>query len=133
MKFFIIILFLFLYRKHQARKHPNVESKVIKIIRQDSEHQILPSSSNPNHQCTQNDEDDEDDNQVEHHTITKPNINLIEQQQQERKDKIKLVKKTDVNFIQQHPSTLPMLPNFAPVRVFQCSSCHQQGTYKWGC
>ncbi|CAF5147306.1 unnamed protein product, partial [Rotaria socialis] len=25
-------------RKHQARKHPNVESKVIKIIRQDSEH-----------------------------------------------------------------------------------------------
>jgi len=32
---------------------------------------------------------------------------------------------------QQHSSPLPVLSNFAPVRVFQCSSCHQQGTYKW--
>lgn len=30
-----------------------------------------------------------------------------------------------------HPSPLPILSNFAPVRVFQCSACHQQGTYKW--
>ena len=29
------------------------------------------------------------------------------------------------------PSPLPILSNFAPVRVFQCSACHQQGTYKW--
>lgn len=29
------------------------------------------------------------------------------------------------------PSQVPILTNFAPVRVFQCSSCHQQGTYKW--
>ncbi|CAF0881352.1 unnamed protein product [Adineta steineri] len=113
-------------RKHQARKHPNVESKVIKIIRQDSEHQAFPPSINPNqHDDIDDDRGDEGDNNI----ISKPNINLIEQQ--ERKEKIKTVKKTDVNFIQQHPSTLPMLPNFAPVRVFQCSSCHQQGTYKW--
>ena len=52
-------------------------------------------------------------------------------EQQERKDKIKTVKKTDANLIHQHPQSLPILSNFAPVRVFQCSSCHQQGTYKW--
>ena len=62
-------------------------------------------------------------------TINAININLIEQQ--ERKEKVKTVKKSDINVIQQSPSTLPILSNFAPVRVFQCSSCHQQGTYKW--
>jgi hypothetical protein len=114
---------VFSNRKHQARKHPNVESRVIKIIRQDSEQQIISSSINNHHHP--NDDDDEDDSNI----ITKTNINLIEQQ--ERKDKIKTIKKIDANFIQPHPSTLPILSNFAPVRVFQCSSCHQQGTYKW--
>ncbi|CAF4973641.1 unnamed protein product, partial [Rotaria socialis] len=120
--------------KHQARKHPNVESKVIKIIRQDSEHQV--SSSLSTIQNSNNILNDDvvvgfDTNQVQDVTsaITKANINLIEQQ--ERKEKIKTIKKTDTNFIQQHSSTLSILPNFAPVRVFQCSSCQQQGTYKW--
>ncbi|CAF2335449.1 unnamed protein product [Rotaria sp. Silwood2] len=120
-------------RKHQARKHPNVESKVIKIIRQDSEHQMSLSNNNHNnnpHNISNDDAiDDDNHDQDETNTITKSNINLIEQQ--ERKEKIKTIKKTDANFIQQHSSTLSILPNFAPVRVFQCSSCHQQGTYKW--
>ncbi|CAF3532891.1 unnamed protein product [Rotaria sordida] len=128
-------------RKHQARKHPNVESKVIKIIRQDAEHQMSSSSSNNNNNTNNNniiksnnisnDDTIDDDNHDQDNTniITKSNINLIEQQ--ERKEKIKTIKKTDANFIQQHSSTLSILPNFAPVRVFQCSSCHQQGTYKW--
>ncbi len=100
---------------------------MVKIIRQDSEHPILPSSATPNHPHLSNDNDDED--QHDSTSITKSNINLIEQQ--ERKEKIKTIKKTDANFIHAHPSSLPILPNFAPVRVFQCSSCHQQGTYKW--
>ncbi|CAF5182950.1 unnamed protein product, partial [Rotaria magnacalcarata] len=121
-------------RKHQARKHPNVESKVIKIIRQDSEHQVSSSLSTiPNSNNIPNDDVvvDFDTNHVQDATsaITKANINLIEQQ--ERKEKIKTIKKTDANFIQQNSSTLSILPNFAPVRVFQCSSCQQQGTYKW--
>ncbi|CAF1186888.1 unnamed protein product [Adineta steineri] len=95
-------------RKHQTRKHPNAESKVVKIIRQDSEQQ------------NQNgfEEDDEDD--------SSQNINLT--------NKIKSIKKTEKTLPQQHSSSsasLPVLSNFAPVRVFQCSSCHQQGTYKW--
>jgi hypothetical protein len=103
---------------------------VIKIIRQDSEHQGFPAAStHPQHSLPSDEHNVDDDEEDNNNTITKPNINLLEQQ--ERKEKIKTVKKTDVNFIQQHPSALPILPNFAPVRVFQCSSCHQQGTYKW--
>ena len=94
---------------------------MIKITRQDSEHQILPSSSN-NH-YTHNDEDEDEDISD---TIIKTNINLIDQP--EHKEKMKTIKKTETHFAQPHPSTIP---NFAPVRVFQCSSCHQQGTYKW--
>ncbi|UJR33797.1 hypothetical protein I4U23_021222 [Adineta vaga] len=116
-------------RKHQARKHPNVESKVIKIVRQDSEHQNHSAIINPNHPFPSSDDRGIDDDEDNNNSRTKPNVNVLEQP--ERKEKIKTVKKTDVNFIQQHPSILPMLPNFAPVRVFQCSSCHQQGTYKW--
>ncbi|UJR13498.1 hypothetical protein I4U23_000512 [Adineta vaga] len=93
-------------RKHQVRKHPNAESKVVKIIRQESEQ--------PNHNDM--DEDDEDD------SGNSP-INPIQ--------KIKTVKKMEKNLPQSHSSSLPVLSNFAPVRVFQCSSCHQQGTYKW--
>lgn len=113
--------------KHQARKHPNAESKVIKIIRQDSEHQVLSSSSHNHHIPVE----DEEDNNDEHdsHSMPKSTVNLIEPH--ERKEKIKTVKKTDGNFLPSHPSPLAILPNFAPVRVFQCSSCHQQGTYKW--
>jgi len=123
--FFLFILFRFFkYRKHQARKHPNVESKVIKIIRQDSEPQILPTINN--HHSTRINNNDDDDDEHDSSTITKLNTNLIE-----RKDKIKTIKKTDANILPTHPSTLSILPNFAPVRVFQCSSCHQQGTYKW--
>ncbi len=125
--FIYFLSFFFLkYRKHQARKHPNAESKVIKIIRQDLEQQIQSSLSTNNHHIpNDNDDDDERDS----HIITKPNINVIEQP--ERKDKIKTIKKTDTNLIHPHPTSLPILSNFAPVRVFQCSSCHQQGTYKW--
>ncbi|CAF1262492.1 unnamed protein product [Adineta ricciae] len=116
-------------RKHQARKHPNVESKVIKMVRQESEHQSHVTVSNLEHPFPSNDDRAIDDDEDTLNIITKPNVNLLEQQ--ERKEKIKTVKKTEVNFIQQHPSALPIPPNFAPVRVFQCSSCHQQGTYKW--
>ena len=45
--------------------------------------------------------------------------------------KTKAARKSDKSSIQPQPSSLSVLPNFAPVRVFQCSSCHQQGTYKW--
>ena len=128
-------MILFSFSKHQARKHPNVESKVLKIIRQDSEPQIHPVTTIPNQHSLPNENDDED-NEDEHNNnnnnnniITKSNTNSTEQQ--ERKEKIKTIKKTDTNFIQSYSSTLPMIPNFAPVRVFQCSSCHQQGTYKW--
>ncbi|CAF0883493.1 unnamed protein product [Rotaria sordida] len=96
-------------RKHQARKHPNAESKVVKIIRQECEQQNICSNLNGY---------DEDDNNQ--------NINL--------NNKIKSIKKSDKISPQQHSSSsssLPILSNFAPVRVFQCSSCHQQGTYKW--
>ena len=131
MTFFIVLLLL--YRKHQARKHPTFESKVIKIIRQDSEHQIPPSSLSTSNQDQLSNENvtvgDNNANDDKVNKTTKANVNLLEQQ--ERKEKIKTIKKTDVNFIHQHPSTLPVLTNFAPVRVFQCSSCHQQGTYKW--
>jgi hypothetical protein len=92
-------------RKHQTRKHPNAESKVVKIIRQDSEQQNLP---------IENDDEEDDSNQ---------NIHQI--------NKTKSMKKSDKSIAQQHATSLPMLSNFAPVRVFQCSSCHQQGTYKW--
>ncbi|CAF4510187.1 unnamed protein product, partial [Rotaria sp. Silwood2] len=85
-------------RKHQARKHPNVESKVVKIIRQESEQKNV---------CSNKYISDEDNN------------------------KIKSIKKYDKTFIQKNSSSLNVLSNFAPVRVFQCSSCHQQGTYKW--
>jgi hypothetical protein len=60
-------------------------------------------------------DDDEDDN----------NQNII------LTNKIKSTKKPDKSLPKQHATSLPMLSNFAPVRVFQCSSCHQQGTYKW--
>ncbi|CAF1648913.1 unnamed protein product [Adineta ricciae] len=93
-------------RKHQARKHPNAESKVVKIIRQDSEQQNQNGS----------DEDDEGD------SVNSP-INAHQ--------KSKGARKSDKSFIQPQSSSLSVLPNFAPVRVFQCSSCHQQGTYKW--
>jgi hypothetical protein len=81
----------------------------VKIIRQDSEQQNLSSNLNGF------DEDDEDDSS--HH------INLT--------NKIKPIKTTEKIVPQQHSSPKPILSNFAPVRVFQCSSCHQQGTYKW--
>ncbi len=87
----------------------------MKIIRQDSEQQNLPIHFN-----SYDDDDDEDD--------SNQNINLT--------NKIKPIKKTDKTLTkqqqqQQHPKPFPILSNFAPVRVFQCSSCHQQGTYKW--
>ncbi|CAF1190792.1 unnamed protein product [Rotaria sp. Silwood1] len=93
-------------RKHQARKHPNAESKVIKIIRQENEQQNQTSNINIY--------DNDDYNQYK-------NLN----------NKIKSIKKSDKTSLQQQSSSLPILSNFAPVRVFQCSSCHQQGTYKW--
>ena len=123
----------FSWRKHQARKHPNAESKVVKITRQESEH---PSSSTtiPNHQ-EQTSTDHKDDDQKEERSITtKLSTDLPEQQQpppKPRKEKIKTVKRMDGTMLQHHPPPLAIPPNFAPVRVFQCSSCHQQGTYKW--
>ena len=78
----------------------------MKIIRQDSEQQNLSMNLNG---FEDNDEDD---------------INL--------NNKIKSIKKLDKSLPpQKHATSLPILSNFAPVRVFQCSSCHQQGTYKW--
>ena len=38
---------------------------------------------------------------------------------------------SEKSLISSYQGTFPILPNFAPVRVFQCSACHQQGTYKW--
>lgn len=97
------------FRKHQARKHPNSESKVVKIIRKDSEM----------HRNALEDDEDEDNSNA--------NIHLL--------NKIKSNKKPDKSLLPPppQPSTTPMpiLSNFAPVRVFQCSACHQQGTYKW--
>ena len=87
------------FRKHQARKHPNVESKVVKIIRQDSEQQNLPMNING----SEEDDDDEDDS----HQIK------------------------SIKTLPKQSTSVPILSNFAPVRVFECSSCHQQGTYKW--
>ena len=40
------------------------------------------------------------------------------------------IKPKKIQLKQQSAST-SIPPNFAPVRVFECSSCHQQGTYKW--
>ena len=94
----------FTFRKHQARKHPNSESKVVKIIRRDSE-------MNRN---ALEDEEDEDNSNLHLPNKTKSN------------------KKTDKSLLPQPSTTsMPILSNFAPVRVFQCSACHQQGTYKW--
>ena len=98
----------------------------MKIIRQDSEppiHPVVPIS----HQSSANDDDHDDEH--DSHSMTRSISNSNESS--ERKDKIKTVKKTDANLIQPCPSKLPHIPNFAPVRVFQCSSCRQQGTYKW--
>jgi hypothetical protein len=80
-------------------------------------------------------EQNNNENNKEQCSVPKLNGNLLEQQQQQastqRKEKIRTVRKTEATIIQQHPSALSIPPNFAPVRVFQCSSCHQQGTYKW--
>lgn len=61
----------------------------------------------------------------------KSSSDLPEQSPRPRKEKIKTVKRMDTSMLQNHPPSLTIPPNFAPVRVFQCSSCHQQGTYKW--
>ena len=102
-------------RKHQARKHPHAESKVNKILRQDSDQQqqqqqnTLSSTTRP---TAGDDDDDEDDASVATKTTDDlPNSSVL----------------SSTAF----PSQMPILTNFAPVRVFQCSACHQQGTYKW--
>ena len=91
------------FRKHQARKHPTSESKVVKIIRQDSE---------MNNNTFEDDDDDNSNQNLQLTNKSKPN------------------KKSDKSLLPQ-PTPMPILSNFAPVRVFQCSACHQQGTYKW--
>lgn len=96
----------FIYRKHQARKHANVESKVMKIFRQDSEQRNLFLNLNDINEDAKG-----------------PNVNMT--------NKIKSTKKFEKVFPQQQISVASTFPNYAPVRVFQCSSCHQQGTYKW--
>ena len=101
---------------------------MIKIIRQDSEQQTLPSLSSNQPRISLEEEDDDDD-EHDRRWMAKSTINSTGSH--ERKDKIKTVKKTDGNFLPSHTTPLTILPNFAPVRVFQCSSCHQQGTYKW--
>lgn len=78
----------------------------MKIIRQDSEQQNLNGF----------DEDDE---------IDSANV------QSHSGQKSKSTKKSDKTLQQTQQATAPVLSNFAPVRVFQCSACHQQGTYKW--
>lgn len=76
----------------------------MKIIRRDSE---------MNRNAFEDDEDDD-------------NLNLPPS------NKIKSNKKSDKSPpIQPQTTPMPILSNFAPVRVFQCSACHQQGTYKW--
>ena len=117
-------------RKHQARKHPNVESKVVKITRQESEH---PSSSVTisNYQEQTSIELNDNDQKEERSMTTKSSSDLPDQPPRSRKEKIKTVKRMDTSMLQNHPPSLTIPPNFAPVRVFQCSSCHQQGTYKW--
>ena len=117
-------------RKHQARKHPNVESKVVKITRQESEH---PSSSVTisNYQEQTSIDLNDNDQKEERPRMTKSSSDLPEQPPRSRKEKIKTVKRMDTSMLQNHPPSLTIPPNFAPVRVFQCSSCHQQGTYKW--
>lgn len=58
-------------------------------------------------------------------------LNLTRSDLVKSRPKIRTVKKTEASMIQSYPTPLTIPPNFAPVRVFQCSSCHQQGTYKW--
>lgn len=105
---------------------------MLKIIRQDAEQQIplshpslniVPESGPTDH--TNGKSDDQD-------MII--NINILDQSgvlQKPRKEKIKTVKKLDISHLQPNPAALAMPPGFAPVRVFQCSACQQQGTYKW--
>jgi hypothetical protein len=80
-------------------------------MRQDSEQQSFSTNLNGF-------EDDDDEDDSNNHPINLPN-------------KIKPTKKNEKPIPQQNSSAVPVLSNFAPVRVFQCSSCHQQGTYKW--
>ena len=137
-RFLHVILFVSL-RKHQVRKHPNFESKVVKIMRQDCERSVTTSVLSSDQQTVnlggkqeddENVSEDEEENGADlKHEIPKANMNFMEQR--DAKGKGKPVKNAEVNLIQHHPSTLPLISNFAPVRVFQCSSCHQQGTYKW--
>lgn len=103
-------------RKHQARKHPNLESKVVKIIRQESESN--QAQFNVDEQQTKEEQLGDDDDE-EHVHASKIN------------SKKKNNKNNEKVLIAPFTSQLPILPNFAPVRVFQCSICHQQGTYKW--
>ena len=132
---FLHVILLVSLRKHQARKHPNFESKVVKIIRQDCERPVTTSVLSNDQQKSslaskqEDSEDDDDGGGDVKHDVAKANTNLI--QQRDSIGKMKTGKKSEVNLIQHHPSTLPLISNFAPVRVFQCSSCHQQGTYKW--
>ena len=78
----------------------------MKFIRQGSEQQNLNGFE-------EDDEDDSTNAQMNSTPKTKPS------------------KKSEKNPQQPPPPSTPVLSNFAPVRVFQCSSCHQQGTYKW--
>ncbi|CAF0897624.1 unnamed protein product [Didymodactylos carnosus] len=130
-------------RKHQARKHPNVESKVNKIIRQEQEqqqntelHRNESGSESDNQQCGSNDGEqfqrqEEDMEQPEENERTPDEI-------EQPKSTVKITKKKTASelFMQNmdqiiQQTNLSLISNFAPVRVFQCSCCHQQGTYKW--
>ncbi|CAF0852979.1 unnamed protein product [Didymodactylos carnosus] len=121
-------------RKHQARKHPNFESKVTKIIRQEQQQQNIDLNGHESdcQQCGSN-----DDERFQQREIGQQKEEMISNETVHSKGNHKIKKRVAPElFVQSmdqiiQQTKLPLLSNYAPVRVFQCSCCHQQGTYKW--
>ena len=99
-------LLLSLASKHQARKHPNAESKVTKILRQDSEQQQHLSFERHDYEDNDDDHEEEeeadDDEDVDDHGPQ--NMNLIK-----KLKKLKGAEKVDIQQQQQHAARLASL------------------------